>query len=120
MAAAGPASDMGGYDHDLDTEVISIPAITKVKDPVRLFSVLSDFSKYRDPLHLLQEYIAEVRCLFLLPAVRPILTWTMQRASDCDMVLTHDDDLVTIEGLGHDAVSRLWKAVTLSTHIGSQ
>jgi hypothetical protein len=43
----------------------------------------------------------------------------MQQASDCDMVITHDDDLVTINGLGHDAVSGLWKAVTLSTHIGS-
>ena len=30
----------------------------------------------------------------------------MQQASDCDMMLTHDDDLVTIDGLGHDAVSR--------------
>ncbi|KAH9994873.1 ankyrin repeat-containing domain protein [Russula vinacea] len=68
MAAAGPSSDMGGYDYDPDTEVISIPAVTK----------------YRDPLHLLQEYIAE-------------------EASDCDMVITHDDDLVTIDGLGHDA-----------------
>ncbi|KAF8486129.1 hypothetical protein DFH94DRAFT_170169 [Russula ochroleuca] len=27
----------------------------------------------------------------------------MQQASDCDMVLTHDDDLLTIDGLGHDA-----------------
>jgi hypothetical protein len=43
----------------------------------------------------------------------------MQQASDCDMVITHDDDLVTIDGLGHDAVSGLWKAVTLSAHIGS-
>jgi hypothetical protein len=30
----------------------------------------------------------------------------MQQAYDCDMVLAHDDDLVTIDGLGHDAVSR--------------
>jgi hypothetical protein len=35
----------------------------------------------------------------------------MQRASDCDMVLTHDDDLVTINGLGYDAVSRLLNSI---------
>jgi len=29
----------------------------------------------------------------------------MQQASDCDMVLAHDDDLVKIDGLGHDTVS---------------
>jgi hypothetical protein len=27
----------------------------------------------------------------------------MQQASDCDMVLVHDDDLGTIDGLGHDS-----------------
>jgi hypothetical protein len=31
----------------------------------------------------------------------------MQEASDCDMVLAHDDDLVSIDGLGHDTVSGL-------------
>ena len=30
----------------------------------------------------------------------------MQQASDCDMMLAHDDDLVMIDELGHDAVSR--------------
>jgi hypothetical protein len=29
----------------------------------------------------------------------------MQQASDCDMVLTHDNDLVAINGIGHGAVS---------------
>jgi hypothetical protein len=29
----------------------------------------------------------------------------MQQASDCDMVLVHDDDLGKIDGLGHDSVS---------------
>ena len=29
----------------------------------------------------------------------------MQEASDCDMVLAHDDDLMKIDGLGHDSVS---------------
>jgi hypothetical protein len=59
-AAAGPSPDLGGYDCDPDTEVISIPAATKVKDSVQLFSVFSEISKYRDPLHLLLDYIAEV------------------------------------------------------------
>ena len=31
----------------------------------------------------------------------------MKQAPDCDMVLAHDDNLVTINGFGHDAVSRL-------------
>jgi hypothetical protein len=29
----------------------------------------------------------------------------MQRATECDMVLIHDDDLVTIDELNHGAVS---------------
>ena len=68
------------------------------------------FSQYHDPLHLLLDYIAEVcstgiGVLSLLPTTRPILTWTLQQATDCDMVVVHDDDLVTIDGLGHGAVS---------------
>jgi hypothetical protein len=31
----------------------------------------------------------------------------MQQASDCEMVIAHDDDLLKIDGLGHDAVSGL-------------
>jgi len=65
-AAAGPSSDEEGDDCEPDTEVVSIPAV----------------SKYRDPLHILQDYIAE-------------------RAPDCDMSLVHDDDLVEIDELGH-------------------
>jgi hypothetical protein len=79
-AAAGSLPDPGGYDYDPDTEVISIPANTKVKDSVRLFSACSgsDALKYRDPLHLLLDYIAEVVILawslvFDL-IIRPILT----------------------------------------------
>ena len=70
------------------------------------------FIKYPDPLHLLLEYIAEVSTTgigvsSLLPTIHPILTWTLQQATDCDMVIVHDDDLATIDGLGHDAVSGL-------------
>ena len=44
----------------------------------------------------------------------------MQQASDCEMVLGHDDDLVTINGLGPDTVSVLWIAVTLSPYVSSR
>ncbi|KAI0248894.1 hypothetical protein BJV78DRAFT_1232297 [Lactifluus subvellereus] len=70
--AAEHAPDPDGYDCEPDTELISIPPMTK----------------YRDPLHLLLDYIAEVR------------------APDCDMVLVHDDDLERIEGIGDGTVSR--------------
>jgi hypothetical protein len=70
-AAAGPSQNPGGYDRDPGTELISIPAVTQVKDSVWLSSFFSDVSKYRDPLHLLLEYIAEVsatdRCLPTIP-----------------------------------------------------
>ena len=42
-------------------EVISMPANTKVKDSIELSPIFSDISKYRDPLHLLLDYITEVR-----------------------------------------------------------
>jgi hypothetical protein len=75
-----------------------------------LFSVFSDVSKYRDPLHTVLDYIAEVSTagpndLFLMHTVCPILIRNLQQASDCDMVLTHDDDLLKIDGLGHGSVS---------------
>ena len=68
-AAAGPSTDPEGYDCDPDTEVISIPAITKVKDSHPLFSVFTNanVSKYRDPLYLLLDYIAEVSTAGLVP-----------------------------------------------------
>jgi hypothetical protein len=31
----------------------------------------------------------------------------MQQASDCDMVLAHDDDLASINGIGHGTVSEM-------------
>ncbi|KAF8477776.1 thioredoxin-like protein [Russula ochroleuca] len=65
-AAAGPSSDPDGYDCEPDLEVVSIPAT----------------SKYRDPLQILLDYIAE-------------------RAPDCDMFLIHDDDLKRIDGIGN-------------------
>ena len=112
-AAAGPSPDPGGYDSDSDTEVISIPGVTQVKSSVRDFSVISDTSKFRDPLHLISDYIAEVgtTCLLSCPYssyMRLILTaMIMQQASDCDKILIHDDDLLMIDGIGHDTVREL-------------
>jgi hypothetical protein len=34
----------------------------------------------------------------------------MQQASDCDIVLVHDNDLVMVNGLGLDTVSRLFNS----------
>ena len=33
-AAAGPSSHTGGYDYESDTEIVSIPATSKVKVPI--------------------------------------------------------------------------------------
>jgi hypothetical protein len=58
---------------------------------------LSEPSKYRDPLQILLEYVTEVStedpCI-----VSFVLTWTIQQASECDMILVHDDDLAKIQG----------------------
>ena len=44
----------------------------------------------------------------------------MQQVSDCDMVVAHDDDLVIIDGLGHDAVSGLSNYLLHFSHVGSR
>jgi hypothetical protein len=59
-----------------------------------------DFSKYRDPLHTLLDYIATVRIfgthtVFIMGA-SPILTHLVQNALECDMALVHDGDLELI------------------------
>ncbi|KAN0138029.1 Caspase domain containing protein, partial [Lactarius tabidus] len=61
-AAAGPNPDPDGYGEEPEAELIPIPA-------------LAEFSKYRDPLHILLEYITE------------------EAPSSCDIVLVHDEDL---------------------------
>ncbi|KAN0133862.1 hypothetical protein V8E53_008294 [Lactarius tabidus] len=67
-AAAGPNPNAGGDDdYEPDVELMSIQTIPE----------------YRDPLHLLLEYIVE-------------------EAPNCDMALVHDDDLARIDGLGDD------------------
>ncbi|KAH9169959.1 hypothetical protein EDB89DRAFT_1908133 [Lactarius sanguifluus] len=62
--AGGPTADPSGHDSDPELEVVPLPS----------------FSKYKDPLHVLSEYIAE-------------------RAPGCDFVLVHDDDLSRIRGI---------------------
>ncbi|KAI9439189.1 hypothetical protein H4582DRAFT_122234 [Lactarius indigo] len=68
--AAGHPQDPGEHDSEpeLDSEVVSIPS----------------FPKYKDPLHVILEYIAE-------------------RATDCDLVLAHDDDLDRLCRIGDGA-----------------
>ncbi|KAF8262518.1 hypothetical protein EI94DRAFT_1688024 [Lactarius quietus] len=67
-AAAGPNPDPKDDDCEPDVELISIPAVPK----------------YRDPLHVILEYIAEER-------------------RDCDMVIVHDDELAVLDLLGDGA-----------------
>ncbi|KAH9032022.1 hypothetical protein EDB85DRAFT_1890866 [Lactarius pseudohatsudake] len=78
----GPTADPSGSDSGLNTAVVPIPRVTE----------------YRDPLHILLEYIAK------------------QAPPNCDMVLVHDDDLTrlsgiidgsSLEALNPDAVMRL-------------
>jgi hypothetical protein len=69
------------------------------------FSIMSDISKFRDPLHLLLDYIAEVGTILLI--LRLISTSNMRQASDCGKILVHDEDLLMINGIGHGTVSGL-------------
>ena len=62
-------------------------------------------SKRQDPLHVLLEYIATVSAAGICYIFTLILTWTVQRAPDCDMVLVHDDDLARILQAGDGNVS---------------
>ena len=69
-AAAGPSSDPGGNGGDPDTEIITLSPVTTVRDSILIFSIFSNVSKCRDPLHLLLDYIAEVStglvsCVFI-------------------------------------------------------
>ena len=41
----------------------------------------------------------------------------MQQAPDCDMMLAHDDNLVSINGIGHDSVSKLLKSGRIVLYI---
>ncbi|KAH8982540.1 hypothetical protein EDB86DRAFT_328722 [Lactarius hatsudake] len=65
--AAGPGPDSKGSDSEPDMELVPISTVPE----------------YRDPLHILLEYVAE-------------------SAPDCDMVLVHDDDLARLDGFGDD------------------
>ncbi|KAH9029172.1 hypothetical protein EDB85DRAFT_2276158, partial [Lactarius pseudohatsudake] len=67
-AAAGPNPDLKDDDCEPDAELISIPAVPK----------------YRDPLHVILEHIAEER-------------------PNCDMAIVHDDDLALLDVLGDNA-----------------
>ena len=59
-AAAGPNPDPKGDHSEPDAEPIPIPAIPKVWLSFRVSRHRLKPSKYRDPLHVILEYIAEV------------------------------------------------------------
>ncbi|KAF8257344.1 hypothetical protein EI94DRAFT_1759074 [Lactarius quietus] len=67
-AAAGPNPDPKNDDSEPEATLISIPTVPE----------------YRDPLHVILEYIAEER-------------------PNCDMVIVHDDDLALLDVLGDGA-----------------
>lgn len=62
--------------------------------------------KYRDPLHILLEYIAKVSALHVMfRFVTVLIPPRVQRAPACDMAVVHDDDLERILGVGDRTVS---------------
>ena len=69
----------------------------------------SEVSKYQDPLHILQDYVAEVSSAgptsYLCCIYVSDLDMNIKREPDCDMILIHDDDLGKIDELRHGAVS---------------
>ncbi|KAH9167171.1 hypothetical protein EDB89DRAFT_137225 [Lactarius sanguifluus] len=81
-AAAGPNPDPKGYDYEPDVELTSTPAVPE----------------YRDPLHILLEYIAE-------------------KAPHCDMALVHDDDLTLLDGLVDDTSLETLQPDTVLRHL---
>ena len=62
-AAAGPNPDPKGDNSEPDAELISIPTVPKVWPSFSVGSHCLNPSKYRDPLHVLLEYITEVRAV---------------------------------------------------------
>lgn len=62
--AAGPNPDPEGYDEEPDMELISVPAVPKVTlCSSKVSSLHIWLAKYRDPLHILLQFIAEVSTL---------------------------------------------------------
>ena len=63
-AAAGPNPDLEEDGCEPDAELIPIPDVPKVRALLVFFLVLVlSLSKFRDPLHVILEYIAEVRAV---------------------------------------------------------
>jgi hypothetical protein len=59
-AAAGPNPDPKDDDSETEATLISIPTIPKVWYPFCVSIHRLKLLKYRDPLHIMLEYIAEV------------------------------------------------------------
>ncbi|KAF8264577.1 hypothetical protein EI94DRAFT_1831716 [Lactarius quietus] len=76
-AAAEPKPDPSGNDAEPERKVVLIPGVTGVRSLYCSLLVPHLVLKYRDPLYVLLEHIAE-------------------RAPQSDLVLVHDDDLAQI------------------------
>jgi hypothetical protein len=59
-------------------------------------STFVDISKFADPVRILLEYIAEVSTSITYGSA--VVTGSAQQASDCDMIIVHDNDLGIIDG----------------------
>ncbi|KAF8264370.1 hypothetical protein EI94DRAFT_1703308 [Lactarius quietus] len=96
-AAAGPNPDPKDDDSEPEATLISIPTVPKVWYSFRVSSHLLKLLKYRDPLHVMLEYIAEER-------------------PNCDMAIVHDDDLALLDVLGDgSSLEALQTEVVLSS-----
>lgn len=60
-------------------------------------STFVDISKFADPLRILLDYIAEVSTPIAYGYA--VVTGSAQQASNCDMIVVHDDDLRIIDGV---------------------
>ena len=108
-AAAGPNPDPKDDNSEPDAELIPIPAVSKVWLSFRVASHRFKPSKYRDPLHVILEYITEVRAVCMRLTI-PLHVWCLsyyiQERPGCDMAIVHDDDLAQLDLLGDGVVSR--------------
>ena len=59
-AAAEPIPDPSGKDDDQETEAVSIAGVPEVRLVLFTSYFPLKLSKYRDPLHVLLDYLAEV------------------------------------------------------------
>ena len=82
--------------------MVTIPDATEVRSPYFDFLVFIARAQYRDPLHLLLEYIMKVSATVSYHHLNSNMA---QRAPDCHMAVVHDDDLERVLRVGNSTVS---------------